>query len=102
LGEAKHFDEGKPQLQWIPFEPLAEVARVFEFGAGKYGNHNYKSGMIWSKLVGSVLRHVFKWMNGEDKDDESGCSHLAHACCCCMMLLYYERYHPELDDRKGA
>ena len=26
-GTAKHFDEGKPALQWIPYESLIEVAK---------------------------------------------------------------------------
>ena len=37
--------------------------------------------------------------DGEDKDPESGLSHLAHAACCIMFLLEFEKTHPELDDR---
>lgn len=101
-GTAKHFDENKPALQWIPYEPLTEVAKVFEYGAVKYGQHNYKCGMKWSKMVGSILRHTYRFMNGEDKDDESGLPHLAHAACCCLMLLYFYKHHPDLDDRSSG
>jgi len=37
--------------------------------------------------------------DGEDKDPESGLSHLAHSLCCLMFLLEFEKTHPELDDR---
>ena len=98
-GTAKHFDEGKPALQWIPYEPLTDIAKVFEYGAIKYGQHNFKGGMKWSKMVGSILRHTYKFMNGENLDDESGLPHLAHAGACVMMLLYFYKHHPDLDDR---
>jgi hypothetical protein len=98
--QAVKFDTEKPQLQWLPYESLCEVAKVMEYGAGKYGNRNWQAGMKWSRMIGASLRHIFAWMNGEDKDSETGLSHLAHAATCLMFLLWYEKHHPQLDDRK--
>ena len=98
-GTAKHFDEGKPALQWIPYDALVEISRAFSYGAVKYGNGNFKGGMSWSKMVGSILRHTYRFMAGENNDDESGLPHLAHAGACICMLLYFYKHHPDLDDR---
>jgi len=99
--DAGHFDTDKPELQWLPFGPLADIARVFQYGAGKYGRGNYQKGMKWSKLIGSALRHLYAFMDGEDKDPESGLSHIAHAGANVIMLLYTIQHYPQKDDRKN-
>jgi len=45
------------------------------------------------------MRHIAAYNEHENKDPESGLSHLAHAACCLLFLLEYEDTHPELDDR---
>jgi hypothetical protein len=45
------------------------------------------------------MRHLHAFNDGEDKDPESGLSHLAHLGCCVMFLLEFEKTHKELDDR---
>ncbi len=86
---AKHFDEGKPPVDLIPWDAMREVSRVYGYGESKYGDFNYLKGMPWRKLYGSTLRHLFAWSIGEDLDAESGLPHLAHACCDILMLLTY-------------
>ena len=102
LGTAKHYDTGKPAIQWIPYEALSVIAQAFEYGMGKYGTLNYQGGMKWSKMIGSILRHTYKFMGGEDNDEESGLSHLSHLGADVCMLIYFTVHHKELDDRKGA
>lgn len=87
--QAKHFDEGKPPVDLIPWDAMREVARVYGYGETKYGDFNYLKGMPWRRLYGSTLRHLFSWSVGEDLDKESGLPHLAHACCDILMLLTY-------------
>ncbi len=99
MSEGKHFDEGKPRLELLPRQPLIDIARVLEFGATKYDEHNWCLGMPWLKLAGSVLRHFFAWLWGEDNDSESGLPHLAHAACDILFLLEYRHSCPELDNR---
>lgn len=101
--EGKHFDEGKPRLELVDTYAMEQLGHVLAFGAKKYGEHNWKGGIKYLKLIGSALRHLFAFASGIDNDHESGLPHLAHAMCCCMMLLGTTKLHPELDDRyKGG
>lgn len=102
VDEAKHFDDGKPELQYVLAMPgLLEVAKVGTYGKQKYGQWNYRKGMPWMKLLGSCVRHLAAFIQGQDTDPESGISHLAHLCYDALMLIGYQIEHPEMDDRYG-
>lgn len=92
-------DQEKIRLELLSVCFLEEIAKVMTFGAKKYDSHNWRSGFAWSRLLGAALRHLLAFMRGEDKDPESGFSHLAHLGCCTMFL--FEHYHRKLgkDDR---
>jgi hypothetical protein len=95
----KH-DGGKPAMDLLPAEALITTARVFTFGASKYGRRNWENGIVFSRVFAAMMRHMWAWWRGEDVDPESGESHLHHAACCVMMLqTYVERDMKELDDR---
>ncbi len=99
MSKALKLDTGKVPLELLPFESLIEVGKVLAFGAQKYGRYNWRQGMEWTRLVGAILRHLSAWMLGEDKDPESGLSHLAHAGCGILFLLAYELKSIGTDDR---
>lgn len=100
MEKAKHFDDNKPEIQYILAMPgLKAVAAVGTFGKAKYGQWNYKGGMLWMRLLGSCSRHLMDFILGEDMDKESGLPHLAHLCYDALMLLGYMTEHKELDDR---
>lgn len=86
----------------IPWDAMDEIARVYEFGAQKYAAHNYRKGYEWSKSFAALCRHIFAFWRGEDRDSESGLSHLAHAGFHVLGLLSFwldkERYS-KFDDR---
>lgn len=94
-----HKDEGKPPLQDLDPRFLVDVATVMAFGAKKYGRFNYQKGIEVTRLAGSVLRHVYAFIRGVDKDEESGLPHLAHAGASLMMLYHNWVTHPSMDDR---
>jgi hypothetical protein len=98
---AKHLDSGKPPLDVLSqlLLGLEEVAKAVEFGEKKYGPGNWQKGMEWRKLLGSTLRHVFKWGMGRDLDEESGLNHLAHAVTDLLFLLHYQIASVGTDDR---
>lgn len=101
--EGKHFDEGKPRIDLVDTYAIEQLGHVLAFGAKKYGEHNWRGGILYLKLLGSALRHLFAFASGIDNDHESGLPHLAHAMCCCMMLLGTTKLHPEMDNRyKGT
>lgn len=88
-GGTKH-DAGKPDLTLLPQEALHSIARAFEYGAKKYTRGNYKKGMAYSRVLAAAFRHGFAYASGEQRDPESGLSHLAHMGACVCMLLFYE------------
>ncbi len=100
---AVKFDADKPPMDLLPPEALAGVAQVLDFGRHKYAADNWRKGFDWRRLAGACLRHVFAWLGGEDKDQESGLSHIDHAICCLMFLSAHikgglgkdDRYKPE-------
>ncbi len=91
-----HHDQGKPSLALLSRIALEDTARVMDFGAKKYSAHNWRQGISWTSIMNSALRHLYAFNDGEDKDEESGLSHLAHAMCDVMFLLEY--YHLDMSD----
>lgn len=98
-GVALKFDQDKLPLNLLSTEAMNQTAAVLKFGAQKYAEHNWRGGFKWSRPLAAAMRHLTAFNDGEDKDPESGLSHLAHAACCIMFLLEFEKTHPELDDR---
>ena len=84
----------------IPVGPLAEVARVYGFGASKYTDRNWEKGVAWNLSYSALQRHVNAFWSGEDNDPESGLSHLSHAVFHCFAMMEYSKTHPEKDNRQ--
>jgi len=87
-GGVKH-DAGKPRMALLPPKALRHVAEVMTFGADKYGEHNYLGGMDHLRLLDAMLRHINSHISGQDRDEETGKYHIAHAAACTLMLLEY-------------
>jgi hypothetical protein len=99
MSEATKYDAGKPRMELLPAVALEEIAKALDFGSKKYTDWNWTKGFKWSRLLGSCLRHLTSYLRGEDKDPESGLSHLAHAGANIVFLLWHERFRQDLDDR---
>lgn len=99
VDEGVKHDKGKPDLSMISYELMVEVAKVRGFGAIKYARDNWKRGFKYTRSCAAALRHIFAFLNGEDLDNESGLSHIAHAICCLEHLLYDTIHHADNDDR---
>lgn len=97
--KGKKYDTGKPPISLIPVEAILEEAEVFGFGKTKYGAHNFRLGMEYSRILDALMRHTLAIVNGEDLDPESGLPHRAHARCCLSMLTYFQRNNVGTDDR---
>lgn len=90
----------KPErFDLMPFGPLEEVARVYGFGAEKYGERNYLKGYAYGLALAALLRHVSAWAQGEDIDTDSGLNHLAHAATHCLNLMLFQQHGLGTDDR---
>lgn len=99
VGTATKHDTGKTPFELLPAPALEAIAEVLAFGKNKYAAWNWAKGFTWSRLIGAALRHLFAFARGEDRDPESGLSHLAHAGCCILFLITHERCKLGTDDR---
>jgi hypothetical protein len=97
-----HNDKDKLRVDLVPTELIEAAARAYGYGAQKYGDLNFRKGIRTTRLLGSVLRHIYKWMDREDKDEESGLDHLDHAVASLGMILWMLKNRPDLDDRHGT
>lgn len=98
MGGVKH-DSNKSRVDLISPIALEDLGMVLKHGVAKYGEHNWRGGIAWSRLIGASLRHLLAFMRGEDLDPESGLSHVSHAMCNLMMLGEFIHTRPDLDDR---
>jgi len=94
------FDTGKPKIHLVPPDFIIAVARVLEFGAGKYGKWNWQKGLELTRIYDSTMRHMFDWLKGKDLDKESKLNHVWHAACNTAFLAWFLQHKPELDDRQ--
>jgi hypothetical protein len=77
------------------------TCRVLTFGAKKYAAWNWSKGILYMRIFGAILRHLFAWVTGEDNDPETGLPHLDHAACELMFLQHFTKdaKYREYDDR---
>ena len=50
---------------------MLDVAKHFENGALKYGEHNWEKGIPISRYIDSALRHLMKGLAGETDEDHA-------------------------------
>lgn len=94
---ALRHNQGKVDFTEIPFDCLAEVAKVFQTNKTKYPD-NADGTPNWSKLWGdkttrvamaSALRHSAAILSGEVRDKESELYHAAHIVCNMFFIIRY-------------
>jgi len=96
LGERSlRLNTGKPDYSLIPMSSLKEVAKVLEYGASKYERGNWLKPTSWEVSFACMQRHMSAWQAGEDNDEESGRSHIAHAACNLIQMLHMLENYPE-------
>ena len=93
------YDEGKERVDLLPPDALLELGKVYGAGSVKYAARNWEKGMPWSKVLGPLMRHLFKWMKGEKIDPEDGQLHIAKVAWNALALLTYELRGIGVDDR---
>lgn len=90
----------KTPLGLIPASAMEEAARVHALGADKYGPWNWRdTGVSAMTYVHAIMRHLNAWRDGEDIDNESGVSHIAHIAASCNILIDAAACGKLIDDR---
>lgn len=97
--EGVKFDTGKRRVDLVPTEAINALAEVLTAGAVKYGEHNWRHGMDWSRVYGAAQRHMLAFWGGDDIDEESGMPHLWHALTNMAFLVSYQALSVGRDDR---
>lgn len=77
--------KNKPKLKLLKRSALEAIAGVREYGIAKYKNDYDWADCSPDDYVDAALRHLYKWLDGEDLDRESGLCHLAHAMTSLML-----------------
>jgi hypothetical protein len=103
------YDQSKPRMDLMSPIALAHLSSVLTFGAQKYAEHNWRSGIQMSRLISASQRHLTAIQAGIDYDEETALPHAAHLMCCAMFMieqLYSEkaslmddRYHLDSDQK---
>lgn len=75
------------------FKLMLDVAKHFENGALKYGEHNWQKGIPISRYIDSAVRHLMKDLAGETDED-----HAAAFVWNCMCAAWTMEHMPEMDD----
>jgi len=101
LKEGAKWDDGKVDWSYLPSGPVGEILKIYAGGAKKYGRGNYLKGIHYSRVFSAAMRHLWAWWRGEELDQESGLSHLAHAAWNVITLLEYTQgiKYQDFDDR---
>lgn len=105
VGEGLRYNTGKIQHDLLPAWAMNEVAKLFTAGAEKYAKHNWRKGMSWSTVIGSLKRHLNAFERGVDFDKEflekgDKIYHAAQIATNALFLLEYYRIFPQGDDRQ--
>lgn len=93
------FDTNKAPCDLLSSHSLIGTAQVLGYGASKYAPHNWRKGIVYSRIISAVFRHLLAFMRGEDNDPESGLPHIDHVACNVMFLQEFCRTRKDLDDR---
>lgn len=81
------YGDRKVAVQHVP--PTAEIylGLAMQDGARKYGPFNWRLTKVEAMTyVGACRRHLSAWVDGEERAEDSGYPHLAHAMACLAIL----------------
>jgi len=98
MSEGTKYDKDKPRMDLLDTDALVGLAEVLTFGANKYAAHNWRKGIVNSRHVAALMRHLGAINKGELLDPESGLPHIDHVGCCWMFLSNNLKNRPDLDD----
>ena len=92
-GAVRDMQEGKGDMVSLPNSAILRLSKHYENGAKKYGRWNYTKGIPVSSFMDSALRHIFKYLDGQDDED-----HLSAAAFNILGAMEMEAKHKELID----
>lgn len=88
-----------------PIHLVSSIATIYAsiaqyLGNVKYGAWNWRgAGIRYSIYYSALMRHMFRWWNGEENDPADGTPHLANALCCLNIIIEGMYMKNAADDR---
>lgn len=70
-GAVRDQKEGKGRYDLLPMHALERLAKVYEGGALKYGEENWRKGIPLRRFLDSALRHLCKFAQGQRDEDHA-------------------------------
>ena len=68
---------------------ILEVAKHFEEGAKKYGEHNWQKGIPMNCYIDSAVRHYLKWCRG-DREEPHDRAFVWNLLCCIWEVDWHD------------
>ena len=68
-GAVRDTQRGKGRFDLLAMFALERLAKHYENGAAKYGDRNWEKGIPESRYIDSAMRHLVKYVQGEDSED---------------------------------
>src|SRR5579872_3220803 len=88
-GAQRDTQEGKGRYDLVPSRALRRIAQLYERGAKKYDENNWRKGMPFRRVIDSMIRHAEQYKDGKvlapDVED-----HLAAVAWNAITLMEYE------------
>jgi hypothetical protein len=78
----------KVPMHLVPSAGIIHEAMAFADGARKYQPYNWRTKKVVASIyLAAALRHIYKYLDGIDYDEESGAHELGHARACLGIIL---------------
>ena len=68
-GAMREPSEGKGDMYSLPPAAILRLSKHYESGSKKYARRNYMKGIPVSRFMDSALRHIYQYLDGDDKED---------------------------------
>jgi hypothetical protein len=78
----------KAPLSLVPVTAIKEAALALFLGKTKYGRVNWRATKVYAHIYfEAMLRHAYRWWEGNDYDPEDGTPELGNAIACLCILI---------------
>lgn len=85
-------DAGKPRPTLVPVSLIRAVTAIREYGCAKYHDPDNWRKVEPQRYRDALYRHWLAYIDGEERDEESGMPHLWHVACNVAFLIEMEGY----------
>lgn len=83
-------DQGKPRPTLVPVSLIKAVTAVREYGTAKYHDPENWRKVEAQRYRDALYRHWIEYLDGKERDPESGLPHLWHLACNAAFLIEME------------